>query len=183
MKRIINSLLAAGVLGAVSLPASASTENLGALTPPAFAAYGDSFASQVGAFVDDFTFTLSPSGSFETIAATINLGNLIQIDNLQARLFQGSAPFNAGVTPLDQSWSTAFSAAPGVTGQVVVITPISLAANTYTLEVRGSVDGTFGGAYAGVLDIAPVPEPGGYALMLAGLALIGGIVARRRRPI
>lgn len=65
----------------------------------------------------------------------------------------------------------------------MVITPISLAANTYTLEVRGSVDGTFGGAYAGVLDIAPVPEPGGYALMLAGLALIGGIVARRRRPI
>lgn len=43
-------------------------------------------------------------------------------------------------------------------------------------------NGTFGGNRQDQLYLAPVPEPGTYAMMLAGLALMGFIVRRRRNP-
>lgn len=186
MKRVIRKLLVVGLFAAVNVStALAATVDLGTVSPPFSTIYGNSFASQIGQFVDDFSFTLSPAGSFETISASVNLGNFFDIEALQARLYQGVGPFNSGVTPLMQGWSTTISAVPGISGEFVVISPISLSANTYTLEVRGNVAGAAGGAYAGLLNIAalPIPEPETYALMLAGLALIGGIASRGRRRL
>jgi hypothetical protein len=185
MKRAIRKLLATALFGALSISASAATVNLGSITPPFSTSYGNSFASQAGQFVDDFVFSLSPAGTFNSFAATIDLSNLFQVSNLQARLYQGSGPFTPGVTPLEQAWSSAISSAPGVSGSILVINPINLAAATYTLELRGEVTGTAGGSYSGVLNVAtlPVPEPGTYALMLAGLGLIGGITARGRKRL
>ncbi len=184
MKMITRNLIAAGFFGAFCLAAPAATTNYGTVTLPFSVNYGDSFTTQAGAFVDDFVFTLSPAGSFDTIAATIDLGSLFQISNLQSRLYQGSGSFISGTTPLEQAWSTPLSAS-GASGSVLVINPISLPANTYTLEVIGNVTGTSGGSYNGAFNIAalPVPEPGNFALMLGGLALVGGIVARRRKAI
>jgi len=185
MKTILRKLLAVGLFGTLGVSASAATTNYGTIAPPFFTFYGDTFQSQTGAFVDDFVFTLSPAGTFDTVAATINLANFFQIDDLQARLYQGSGSFINGTTPLEQGWSTAVSAAPGLSGQLTVINPINLQANTYTLEVQGDVTGTSGGSYLGALSIAalPIPEPGNYSLMLAGLALVGVIMARRRNAL
>jgi hypothetical protein len=47
---------------------------------------------------------------------------------------------------------------------------------THYLAIANEVSGT-----TTVYSLAPVPEPETYALMLAGLALIG-FMARRRRP-
>lgn len=54
----------------------------------------------------------------------------------------------------------------------------SLAADIYHLNVVGTASG-YGGGYAVSLMAAPVPEPGEWAMMLAGLGIVG-IMARRR---
>ncbi len=55
-----------------------------------------------------------------------------------------------------------------------------LAAGSYYLQVDGSVLGSAGGKYSADIALAPVPEPETYAMMLAGLGLLG-FTARRRK--
>jgi len=46
--------------------------------------------------------------------------------------------------------------------------------------VTGTTAGTSGGTYLGTLSAAPVPEAKTYAMMFAGLGLVGYTVLRRR---
>jgi len=58
-----------------------------------------------------------------------------------------------------------------------------LSAGTYALNVIGFASGAKGGIYGGsfVVETAPVPEPETYALMLAGLGMIGFMASRRKQ--
>ena len=167
---------------AVGTQAAPNMVNLGPIASPSTLIYSNTFSAPTSEkFYDDFTFSLSPESSFSSITASINLGNFFSINNISVRLFQGSGPFAGNATPLIQAWSAPFSAAPGLTGSTTVISVASLLASTYTLEVRGDVVGLSGGSYLGFLNVAPVPEPETYAMLLAGLGIIGTIV-RRRKP-
>ncbi|MYN25459.1 PEP-CTERM sorting domain-containing protein [Duganella sp. CY42W] len=55
-----------------------------------------------------------------------------------------------------------------------------LASGSYYMEVKGKVLGTSGGSYGGTLNVAAVPEPETYGMLLAGLGLLGAVA--RRRP-
>jgi hypothetical protein len=55
----------------------------------------------------------------------------------------------------------------------------TLNSGTYDLEISGTINAN-GGNYSGELDTAPVPEPTGLALMMAGLGAIT-MLARRRK--
>jgi hypothetical protein len=64
-----------------------------------------------------------------------------------------------------------------------------LAAGTYTLQYTGTLakaSKVFGltvptiGSYGAVVNLTPVPEPETYAMMLAGLGLMGIMVRRRK---
>lgn len=66
--------------------------------------------------------------------------------------------------------------------------PLNLAAdgvfavgNFGSATVEGSFDGSFGVTALSVKDVSAVPEPAGMAMMLAGVALVGATL-RRRRP-
>jgi hypothetical protein len=52
---------------------------------------------------------------------------------------------------------------------VAVSASTVLAAGTYVLEARGDVTGSAGGAYAGVLQLSPVPLLGAAWLLLSGI--------------
>ena len=57
----------------------------------------------------------------------------------------------------------------------------TLQSGTYDLEFWGTI-GANGGGYSGELDTTPVPEPTGWALMMAGLGAMG-MLARRRKNL
>lgn len=130
-------------------------------------------------FYDDFIFTIvgATAGS---ITSTIDLGNVLQINNLQARLYQPASgetlpvlgkPSNGVI----DAWSIALG--NGV-GTVDVIAPTLLSAGTYVLELRGNVTGAAGGSYSGVLNLAPVPLPAAAFLFASAF---GGLASLRRR--
>ncbi len=148
------------------------SHNLGALTSPFTLSFGDSI-SQLHVltgttFLDHFTFSLSPPSNFNSFAATLDLGAVSQISGLSASLYTGGGTLVAsGVT-----FGSALSIVPTT----------SIASGAYDLRISGTVTGTNFGSFAGTMNAAPVPEPETYAMMLAGLGLMG-FVARRRKQL
>lgn len=152
--------LAVAALLATSASAFAATD-LGTLgSDPVF------FNGSGSGFVfDTFTFTLSEMSNLR-----------IDVTDLK---FPPTWSFgNFGIALLDSTFNKIGSAS-GNDG----LSFSGLAAGTYALAVTGFTSGSLGGAYAGVLAAAPVPEPETYALMLAGLGIVGFIASRRRNNV
>ena len=188
--------LAMLVLLAASISAHAvGPGNLGDLSSTPTVNYGNSFASIAGLttfngtgayagvtynFSDDYAFTITPALIGTSITSTISIANLVGIDHLQARLYAGSS-VGIGNPPagnIIESWGTSFDAS-GATVTNVVLAPIDLtSAGIYTLNLRGTVL-SGGGSYAGVLNLAPVPEIPTWLAMLSGLFMVGFVVRRR----
>ena len=57
----------------------------------------------------------------------------------------------------------------------------TVSAGNYTIKVTGTGVGAYGGYYGGSLTVSPVPEAGEWAMMLAGLGLMGFVAARRQK--
>jgi len=53
-------------------------------------------------------------------------------------------------------------------------------AGDYHVDITGVANGAFGGSYGITLSAAPVPEPETFAMLLAGLGLVGTIARRRK---
>ncbi len=116
-------------------------------------------------FADWYTFTI-PAGSDGSGASNvISLGATNVIFTLFKLVDTVSATTWSGVTGgTTSSLSFSGGATPG----------------SYTLYVDGyKVTPALSGSYAGNISISPVPEPETYAMLLAGLGLLG-LSARRR---
>jgi ABC-type amino acid transport substrate-binding protein len=197
--------LAAGSASASTVTLSETTTATGTtgsgadttLPVPGSYTYGDTFAGGTGGtpalgspygFFDDFIFTIA-GASADSITSTINLGSTLQIDNLQVGLFSyvtgQTLPIYGSTLPPGSvqvdGWSTPINS-DGTTGIVSVIPATNLAQGSYVLEVLGTVTGTAGGSYSGVLNLAPapVPLPAALPLLLSGLGGLG-LWGRRRR--
>jgi hypothetical protein len=176
------------------LTSSGITSNLA--TPGTFT-YANSFSGGVGStltgpsgsdgFFDDYIFTVSGTTA-DSVTSTIDLGNVLQISDLQVALFSyvsgESVPLFGSTLPAGSTDLTGWSSplGSGASGSISVIPATELAAGTYALEIRGTVTGTAGGSYSGQLNLAttPVPLPASLWLMLSGFGGLG-LLARKRR--
>jgi hypothetical protein len=140
-------------------------------------------ASDTYNFYDDFEFTVAAS-TIDAVSSTINLQNLLQVDNLQMRVYTAAGnsplPVLGSVNGLQAGWSTPVNFTVGSeSGQISALSDVMLGAGTYVLEVRGDVVGTSGGSYSGNLNLSPVPLPAALPLLLSGLGLLGGLIRKR----
>jgi hypothetical protein len=114
---------------------------------------------------DVYTFNLvNPIGFLTGIVNSLDLAPVLGINGFSVVLQDSSANvIGTDTTPGD-----------GFTFD-------NLSAGTYALTFVGLTTGTVGGSYGGVIFAQTIPEPETYALMLAGLGIVGYIAARRRR--
>lgn len=155
----------------------------GNLTTTLYTPASGTYAGVNFEFYDDYVFTISGS-TVNSVSSTVNLGNILSIDNLQARLYNTSGNstlpvLGAPVGGAIEAWSTTYSGVNNSNVTVSVLNNVQLSAGTYVLELRGSVSGSAGGSYSGALNVAPVPVPSAFWLM--GSALVGlGTIGRKR---
>lgn len=131
-----------------------------------------------GSFSDIFTFSLTAASDTISSAVALLLPGLgggsssYEIDNGTLTLF--SDPDSDGAAGVNvQLGSTTFGDANGG------LSYNGAAAGSYFWAVSGDAVGTQGGVYLYSANTAPVPEPETYAMMLAGLGMIGFIGRRR----
>ncbi len=169
----IHMLLALAMTAAAGSAAAAGPGHLGNLSGMSYA-IGNSFVSGAAIF-DTYTFDILPLASVAGTAVSIELdipllpGHEFAIDDFSIAFYDAADTLLASDT----------QTSPGDT--TLDISSLMLGAGMgYKFVVTGNVTGTLGGSYGGALAAAPVPEAKTYALMLAGLGLIGFMVSRRR---
>lgn len=190
----LNYRTTADVLNGNAAVVSTITASPSALAVPGSTNYGQSFFSPTPdiaglttgyGFVDTYVFTIS-SAVANSITTTINLANLLGINNFEERLyaFTGAPVLGNPGPSLIQAWTLPVGNNQGF---ATVIDQTNLAAGTYALEIRGDVFGQFGGSYSGVLnlaaagvgDVGSVPVPA--AVWLMGTAVAGLFSAARKK--
>jgi hypothetical protein len=103
---------------------------------------------------------------------------------LTSDLYQGTfdASTIGGAGSVVATGTSAWGYLPGMTlpGFSVRVSSgdVGTLTGAYTLRLQGSAYAG-GGSYAGTIALAPVPEPGEWALMLSGFGLIALMVRRR----
>jgi hypothetical protein len=134
--------------------------------------YGASFTSGLsgGLFTDKFAFSLGTASSLQAdVSSTAALTRGLDITDFRLLGSNGQVVYsvNQVSTGIVDLWK---------------INAGTLAAGNYTLEVLGKVNSQFAGSYSGnvLVQALPVPEADTYAMLLAGLGLVG-VVARRRK--
>ena len=128
------------------------------------------------AFDHIYTFTLAAPGPYEAITAAVTNDsspvNVFDISNGTLKLFADNGDLDYTNDALQGSFAFDNTSVTGV------FSP--LAAGNYFYEVTGDVTGTVGGSYTLSSTVSPIPEPETYAMLLAGLGLVG-FSARRRK--
>jgi hypothetical protein len=143
--------------------------------------FGDTFtASTVGStFADVFTFNVG--STFDAAASvTSSYLNTPQTKDLLITGFSlyrydpaTMAILGTAVAGINE---TGFGSHPTDSWS---LSAFDLSSGYYALQVNGQVLGAGGGAFGGDLTISPVPEPQAWAMLLAGLGMVG-MTARRK---
>ncbi|MFZ4878023.1 FxDxF family PEP-CTERM protein [Janthinobacterium sp. Mn2066] len=132
-----------------------------------FSVFGKNNAS--GTFTDNYTFSIDALSSFSGI--TTSISTKPSIDLLELTGFK-----------LTDSFGNVFNGTRVQSGQIDEWNLLldKLAVGVYTLSVSGTVLTNAAASYSGTINLSAVPEPETYAMLLAGLGLVG-FVARRRK--
>jgi PEP-CTERM motif len=162
---IVAALAAASASNAWSV-----TYNIGTL-PLAPAIYSNTASLPFSntPFSDIYNFVFPVTGATASASAvSVNVQGLLNITDINVSLFNAADVLvSAG--------------GPGTNSQLFNVVLVPGASYYYT--VTGTANGAVGGAYSFIASAAPVPEPETYALMVAGLGIVGFVAARRRNRV
>ncbi|MDN2672956.1 FxDxF family PEP-CTERM protein [Janthinobacterium sp. SUN026] len=171
----LKSLIAVALLSAASIgvaQATAYNVDLTNTTGNLWTGGFNATPSPLGAFTDTFTFT--PDATFGSTAQAF-LANLSVTGSDASSINFSSANLN-GIALTGFGGPTVFGYAQGE-----VLAPTNLLFNgPMVLTVMGNSNG---GSYGGTfnLNLAPVPEPETYGMLLAGLGVLGFLARRRKQ--
>lgn len=165
--------VAAPVMAATNLETSWGTHDLAEL--------GLGFhVTESGSFADIWSFSLNLTSDVSSTTVANNLLNVFGIANGQVSLFNGLAN-DALADALVGSY--AFN---GSTGDSAT-TFSALTSGNYYYRITGDLTGSLGGTYTlassaiATTTTPPVPEPETYAMLLAGLGVVGMALRRRTK--
>lgn len=117
----------------------------------------------------NFPLSITGVGDFNTVISSISL-----YSNADGILFNGDDTHLASFL-VPGGNTTNFTLGPNIGGSLY----LSIGGSLY-LSIAGIANGSLDGLYNGSISVSPVPEPESYAMLLAGLGVIGTMV--RRRP-
>jgi hypothetical protein len=128
-----------------------------------------------GSFNDQITFNVNETRALSSVALSQWTGGPTDgLRNLTLELFQGSSLL-ASAGP-----STANVPGGGLPAFTIASLNHLLTSGNYRLELTGDVQ-ALGGNYVWTVNTVAIPEPEQWALLIAGLALVAGAAARRRK--
>lgn len=159
------------VVGFVGASVQAQTRDVALQNVPGGGLFGAFSASHTtaGAFSDTYNFLFGGDAIVSGALFTIGFGRTSELHFTSASLNGVAYSFaDLGAIEIGGLGSTSFSG------------PLVLTVNGVAGPQLGDGQRTSAG-YSGVLSVSPVPEPGAYAMMLAGLGALAFMV-RRRSP-
>jgi hypothetical protein len=127
-------------------------------------------------FSDEYTFSVSDIAFAEGDVLNLRLNPIIVLPGPEWNLSFDEISFvdlsTSAVLASDTDASDGFS--------LSAVLPHS---GFFRFIVEGTTSGNFGGRYEGELTVTltPIPEPSTYALLLAGLGVVGFVAKQRRR--
>ena len=159
-------LLAAAALSALACGAQATTIDWGV--------HGDLEVAAVltdpGAFSDIINFSIPGTSDIASTTVANNLMTVLNLNDGMVSLYQEAG----AVDNLVGSYS--FDGTTGSTWHSM----LNLTAGDYYYQITGTATGSQGGFYSISSTVTPVPEPETYAMLLAGLGIVGSLYRRRR---
>ena len=171
--KLVQSLLALALAGAMGSASAVGPSYLGNLTGTSVSV-GNTFGPS-SVINDVYTFDIMPLSAVAGTAVTISL-DIPQTPGMDFEITGFGIEFRDGLNNLIASDIQA-----NALDYTVAISANLPAATGYKFVVFGTTTGTLGGSYGGALAAVAVPEAENYAMMLAGLGLIGfSLMARRR---
>jgi hypothetical protein len=125
--------------------------------------YIDIFSVATAGTIDHtLTFDITTDLNAGSGILDISLGNIININGLTAEIFDSNNTHYAS-----------FVAQVGNPDLLVLPLGSYFGVDSYTLKIGGTATGALGGAYTIAAVTAPVPEPETWAMLLAGMGLVG----------
>ena len=182
LKALSATLLSAAAMSAHAVPFAPNVVEAGLVTP--LSPFDIQTVLDTGAFYDIYKFSLLENSSSTYTVIDLPIGPVGS--PVYKVLFTAGALFsNADTVLFSSDDSKVADLVATASGNKLSFVAGPLAAGNYYLSVVGATAGSAGGIYTGSITanppLAPVPEPESYAMLLAGLGVMGAIAIRRNK--